>query len=205
MHDRHSRQLAHIQVANLPPGVRSLNPRHPPGKLACSQQVFPSAAETRARGGIGRRARLRALCPQGRAGSTPVGPSFMQKALRPSEGLFRFVGLDFCPPSKWSMDRREFLAASAAAGAFVLPHALRAAERDSKPKARSGRDEPQLRVVMTEADGSPLTKERAKTLCARRCERSDSATHRARRRPCANCFAQRAVADIAGTQGSRLR
>src|SRR6187401_2031763 len=29
----------------------------------------------RARGGIGRRARLRALCPQGRAGSTPVGPT----------------------------------------------------------------------------------------------------------------------------------
>ena len=28
-----------------------------------------------ARGGIGRRARLRALCPQGRAGSTPVGPT----------------------------------------------------------------------------------------------------------------------------------
>ena len=30
----------------------------------------------RARGGIGRRARLRALCPQGRAGSTPVGPTW---------------------------------------------------------------------------------------------------------------------------------
>src|SRR3954471_2184630 len=65
------------------------------------------------------------------------------------------------------MDRREFLAVSAAAGAFALPHALRAAERDSKPRLKSGRDEPQLRVVLTEADGSPLDKERAATLCVR--------------------------------------
>src|SRR4051794_40027322 len=65
------------------------------------------------------------------------------------------------------MDRREFLAASAGAGAFVLPHVLRAAERDSKHKSKSGYEEPQIRVVFTEVDGSPLSEERAKTLCAR--------------------------------------
>lgn len=65
------------------------------------------------------------------------------------------------------MDRREFLATSATAGAFGLPHVLRAAERDSKTKVKSGGDDPQLRVLLTEADGSPLIKERATTLCAR--------------------------------------
>jgi endo-1,4-beta-xylanase len=65
------------------------------------------------------------------------------------------------------MDRREFLAASAAAGAFAIPHALRAAEGGAKPKAKSEREEPQLRVTLSEADASPLSKERATTLCAR--------------------------------------
>src|SRR5829696_3641492 len=65
------------------------------------------------------------------------------------------------------MDRREFLAASAAAGALVLPCALRAAERGAKPKAKGSRDDPQLRVVLSEADASPLSKELATTLCAR--------------------------------------
>src|SRR6185369_12430314 len=65
------------------------------------------------------------------------------------------------------MDRREFLAASAAVGAFALPHALRAAEEGSKTKTKSGREDPQLRVVLSEPDASPLVKERATTLCAR--------------------------------------
>src|SRR3954467_8412276 len=65
------------------------------------------------------------------------------------------------------MDRREFLAASAAAGAFAIPHALRAAEGDIKPKAKTDRGEPQLRLILSEADASALSKDRATTLCAR--------------------------------------
>src|SRR4051794_12912514 len=66
------------------------------------------------------------------------------------------------------MDRREFLAtSSAAAGALMLPHAFRADERDSKPKVKSSRKDPQLRVVLSEADASPLAKEHTTTLCAR--------------------------------------
>src|SRR5690606_23668462 len=41
-----------------------------------SAEIASPAGTPRARGGIGRRARLRALCPQGRAGSTPVGPTW---------------------------------------------------------------------------------------------------------------------------------
>ena len=56
-----------------------LNARRSRGKLACSRPRSRAAGSPRrsirARGGIGRRARLRALCPQGRAGSTPVGPT----------------------------------------------------------------------------------------------------------------------------------
>jgi endo-1,4-beta-xylanase len=65
------------------------------------------------------------------------------------------------------MDRREFLTTSAGAGAFLLPRALRAAEQADKPAAASRQSAPQLRVIMKEADGSPLSKERATLLCAR--------------------------------------
>jgi len=59
------------------------------------------------------------------------------------------------------MHRRKFLAASASA--LLLPQAL----RGENGLARTSRDEPQLRVLMSEADGSPLDKDRAGTLCAR--------------------------------------
>lgn len=65
------------------------------------------------------------------------------------------------------MDRREFLVASAAAGALALPSTLRAAATGKKSAGKSGSDEPQLRVILSEADASPLSKERATTLCAR--------------------------------------
>src|SRR5262245_25959352 len=65
------------------------------------------------------------------------------------------------------MDRREFLAASAAAGALALPDVLQAADAGKKSPAKSSRDEPQLRVILSDADASPLPKERATTLCAR--------------------------------------
>src|SRR3954447_1253391 len=94
------------------------------------------AVDARARGGIGRRARLRALCPQGRAGSTPVGPSLKEKPFGHPKGFF-ISCLTGLPIGDKFMDRREFLTVSAAAGALVLPHALRAAERNSNPKARS--------------------------------------------------------------------
>lgn len=45
----------------------------PPGILR-EQRPAPLGRSIRARGGIGRRACLRGMCPQGRAGSTPVGP-----------------------------------------------------------------------------------------------------------------------------------
>jgi GH35 family endo-1,4-beta-xylanase len=64
------------------------------------------------------------------------------------------------------MDRREFLAASAAAGALA-PSVLRGAEISRKSAGKSGGSQPQLRVILSEADASPLSKERAMTLCAR--------------------------------------
>jgi endo-1,4-beta-xylanase len=75
--------------------------------------------------------------------------------------MFRMVWL-VC-----EMDRRKFLTVSAGAGALILPHALKAANRNAKTTAKGSRDEPQLRVVMSEADGSALSQERSKTLCAR--------------------------------------
>src|SRR5262245_24332237 len=65
------------------------------------------------------------------------------------------------------MDRREFLAASAAAGALALPSALRATETGKKSAGKSSSDEPQLRVILSEPDAWPLAKERATTLVAR--------------------------------------
>jgi endo-1,4-beta-xylanase len=65
-----------------------------------------------------------------------------------------------------AMDRREFLTRSVAAGAVMLPRAARAATGKSDSRTISG-DSPQLRVLMAEADGSPIAKERAGTLCAR--------------------------------------
>jgi GH35 family endo-1,4-beta-xylanase len=65
------------------------------------------------------------------------------------------------------MDRRDFLASSAAAGALTLPSLLRAAETGKKPTGKSSGNEPQLRVILSEADASPLSKIRATTLCAR--------------------------------------
>src|SRR3954465_11151586 len=105
MHDSHSRQpvecrhlaprdarpLAEREASTTrenSPQIRSLNLRHLAGKLKCSPPVFVLAAKTRARGGIGRRARLRALCPQGRAGSTPVGPSLWKKPFGHPKGFF---------------------------------------------------------------------------------------------------------------------
>ncbi len=64
------------------------------------------------------------------------------------------------------MDRRKFLTASAAA-ALGLPGSLQGAEPASKSKSKTSSDEPQLRVVMTNPDGSPLVKEVATKLCAR--------------------------------------
>jgi GH35 family endo-1,4-beta-xylanase len=65
------------------------------------------------------------------------------------------------------MDRREFLAMSAAAGALAFQPALREAEPRTKRRSREPSNEPQIRVLMVEADGSPLDEVRAKTLCAR--------------------------------------
>src|SRR4051795_60921 len=64
------------------------------------------------------------------------------------------------------MNRREFLNVSAGAGALLLPQSLRGDET-GRPSRKAGRDEPQVRVLMVEADGSPLARERAETLCAR--------------------------------------
>jgi len=64
------------------------------------------------------------------------------------------------------MNRREFLNVSAGAGALLLPQSLRGDET-GRPSRKAGRDEPQVRVLMVETDGSPLGKERAETLCAR--------------------------------------
>src|SRR5262245_55104371 len=65
------------------------------------------------------------------------------------------------------MDRREFFAMSAAVSALSFQPALRAAEPRAKRRSRGPSDEPQIRVLMVEADGSPLDETRAKTLCAR--------------------------------------
>ena len=64
------------------------------------------------------------------------------------------------------MDRRQFLTTSAVA-ALGLPGALDGAEPAGKSRGKISHDAPQLRVIMTEADGAPLAKERASTLCAR--------------------------------------
>jgi hypothetical protein len=65
------------------------------------------SCHARARGGIGRRARLRALCPQGRAGSTPVGPTWsraegQESRANPLQSAFRscnFWLLTLDPPT----------------------------------------------------------------------------------------------------------
>ncbi|HEX3600739.1 MAG TPA: endo-1,4-beta-xylanase [Lacipirellulaceae bacterium] len=65
------------------------------------------------------------------------------------------------------IDRREFLKYSAGASGMLLPSALQAANRKSDNSPATAGDAPQLRVLMVEADGSPLDKDRAATLCAR--------------------------------------
>jgi GH35 family endo-1,4-beta-xylanase len=65
------------------------------------------------------------------------------------------------------MNRRKFLTISAGAGSLLLPESLRAAGRGAATSTKSSGDERQLRVVMVEADGSALSKERATMLCAR--------------------------------------
>src|SRR5689334_9609322 len=78
-----------------------------------------------------------------------------------AEGFFCFH-----PWLRAEMNRRDFLSISAGAGALLLPSALRG-EDSGRPARKTGNDEPQIRVLMAEADGSPLDKERAQTLCAR--------------------------------------
>ena len=66
------------------------------------------------------------------------------------------------------MDRREFLAHSAATGgALFLPGSLHAETEEAQAPATSTADPPQIRVLMVEANGAPLEKARAATLCAR--------------------------------------
>lgn len=65
------------------------------------------------------------------------------------------------------IDRRHFMKLVPVAAGALCPELLAATQQDS-PAASSNGDEPsQLRVLMTEVDGSPLDKERAATLCAR--------------------------------------
>jgi endo-1,4-beta-xylanase len=64
------------------------------------------------------------------------------------------------------MNRREFFCVSAGTGAFLLPSVLRG-DDEVRTSRKLTHDEPQIRVLMSEADGSPLDNERAHTLCAR--------------------------------------
>lgn len=66
-----------------------------------------------------------------------------------------------------NLDRRDFLRSSASLGGVLAARSLSAAPQQRLPATSAGGNAPQLRVLLKEADGSPLDDKRTATLIAR--------------------------------------
>ena len=132
---------------------------------------------------------------------------FMQKALRPPEGLFRFVVVRLLPRGKVVYGSSRILGGFS--GGWRIRYCRTRCELPKEP-AR-----PRLKAAATNRNFAwccrrqtprRSAKERATiALRSRLGERPAAATHRARRRSRANCAGQRADSTFATTQSSRLR